>query len=244
MNAAQRTQAAELVFEVAVDEAAAAERAATYIADAARAAVRRQGRFALAVSGGRTPRRVWEILVKLELPWRQVHLAQVDERLASVASGARNFSTLEQDLLKYVPLPPQQIYPMPVDTADACAAARSYAQLLQKHLGTPPVFDLVHLGLGADGHTASLTPGDPVLDVADRDVALSCIYQGWRRMTLTFPILNRALRILWLVTGAHKADAVARLKAGDQTLPGARIRRAGAVVIADRAAAHLVGERP
>src|SRR5947209_6255990 len=126
---------------------------------------------------------------------------------------------------------------MPVESADLESARGQYAATLQQIAGTPAVLDLAHLGLGPDGHTASLVPGDPVLDVTDADVALTGIYQGRRRMTLTYPILNRSRRVLWLVTGASKADMLARLLRADPTIPAGRIRQDQAVVLADRAAA-------
>ena len=126
---------------------------------------------------------------------------------------------------------------MPVEEEDLEAAAASYARLLRHIAGSPPVLDLVHLGLGPDGHTASLVPGDPVLDITDRDVALTGIYQQRRRMTMTYPILNRARRVLWLVTGAEKAGMLARLQRGDASIPAGRVRRDATLVLADCAAA-------
>jgi 6-phosphogluconolactonase len=133
---------------------------------------------------------------------------------------------------------------MPMEASDLQAAAARYALTLQEIAGSPPVLDLVHLGLGPDGHTASLVPGDPVLDVADADVALTGVYQGRRRMTLTYPIINRARRILWLVTGSEKAPLLVRLRAGDPSIPAGRIRRDQALVVADRAAAEQLGPTP
>jgi 6-phosphogluconolactonase len=144
-------------------------------------------------------------------------------------------------LLEHAPLPPDHIYAMPVDEADLEAAARSYARTLEKIAGTPPVLDLAHLGLGPDGHTASLVPQDAVLNVTDRDVALTGLYQKRRRMTLTYPALNRSRRILWVVTGAEKAQMLVRLRDGDTSIPAGRIRREQALVLADQPAAAALG---
>ena len=128
---------------------------------------------------------------------------------------------------------------MPVESPDLEAAAVLYASMLQDIAGSPPVLDLAHLGLGPDGHTASLVPGDPVLEVTDADVAVTGgAYQGRRRMTLTYPMLNRSRRILWLVTGSEKVDMLARLRAGDRSIPAGRVTQDRAVVLADRAAAR------
>jgi len=126
---------------------------------------------------------------------------------------------------------------MPVESPDLKTAAAHYAQTIADVAGSPPVLDLAHLGLGADGHTASLVPGDPVLDITEADVGLTGIYQGRRRMTLTYPILNRARRVLWLVTGAEKAGMLGRLQDGDPSIPAGRVRRDCAVIFADLGAA-------
>ncbi len=128
---------------------------------------------------------------------------------------------------------------MPVDEPDLAGAAQSYGALLTRIAGSPPVLDVIHLGLGADGHTASLVPGDPALDVIDSDVAISNPYQGHRRMTLTYPILNRAEMIIWLVTGDAKASVLQRLIAGDALLPASRIRRDRATIVADKPTMRL-----
>jgi 6-phosphogluconolactonase len=148
---------------------------------------------------------------------------------------------LRESLLARAPLRPEQIYAMPVESADLDSAAQRYALTLREIAASPPVLDLAHLGLGPDGHTASLVPGDPVLKVTDSDVALTGVYQARRRMTLTYPILNRSRRILWLVTGDDKADALVRLRDGDASIPAGQVRRDQALVLADRAAAEKLG---
>ena len=130
---------------------------------------------------------------------------------------------------------------MPVESPDLNAAATQYVDALRAISGSPPVLDLVHLGLGPDGHTASLVPGDPVLDVTDTDVALTGPYQWRCRMTLTYPIINRARRILWLITGSDKARPLARLRDADRAIPAGRVRQDQALVLADRAAAGSLG---
>jgi 6-phosphogluconolactonase len=176
------------------------------------------------------------VLSREELPWDNMHIVQVDEREAPARHSDRNLKHLRESLLEHAPLRPEHIYAMPVESAEVETAAERYALTLQQIGGYPPVLDLAHLGLGPDGHTASLVPGDPVLHVTDADVALTQVYQGRRRMTLTYPILNRARRILWLVTGKDKVEALARLREGDVTIPAGRIQRADALVIADQAA--------
>lgn len=219
------------------DAPAAARAAADAIAAAARTATAERGRFVLAVSGGSTPRVMFRALGDEVLPWADVWVVQVDERAAPREHSDRNLTHLRANLLQRVPIPPGQWLPMPVENPALDAAARQYAEALERIAGVPPILDLVHLGLGADGHTASLVPGDPVLAVTDRDVAATGEYQGWRRLTLTFPILNRARTILWLVTGADKAAALGRLRAADPAIPAGRVRQDRALVLADRAAA-------
>jgi 6-phosphogluconolactonase len=226
-----------MTIEVLADADAVARGAAKRVASEASAAVAARGRFVLALSGGRTPWQMLRALAVEPLPWTKVRVVQVDERVAPAGDAARNLTQLRKCLIEYAPLPPEHIHAMPVEEGDLEAAAASYARLLQELAGSPPILDLVHLGLGPDGHTASLVPGDPVLDVTDRDVALTGIYQQRRRMTLTYPILNRARRILWLVTGTDKALMLPRLRNGDPTIPAGRVRQADALLLADRAAA-------
>jgi 6-phosphogluconolactonase len=225
-------------IEVLADPDAVAGRAATLVAGHARAAVRERGRFTFAVSGGHTPWIMLRALASEQVPWNEVHVVQVDERIAPADSDERNFKHLRESLLSHVPLPPANLHAMPVEAKDPAAAAADYARTLEGLAGAPPALDLIHLGLGPDGHTASLVPGDAVLEVDDVWVALTAgTYQGRRRMTLTYPVLDHARAVLWLVTGAEKVDALRRLQRRDQTIPAGRVRQDGAVVVADRAAA-------
>ncbi len=223
--------------EILAGAQAAAERAAEVIAADAREAVAARGRFVMAVSGGHTPWVMLRALAGRDVPWKGVHVVQVDERVAPAGDPDRNLTHLRESLLSHAPLPPDQIHAMPVESPDLEAAAAAYARTLESVSGAPPVLDLAHLGLGPDGHTASLVPGDPVLSVTDRDVAVTGVYMGRRRMTLTYPVLDRARRVLWLVTGAEKAPVFPRLTRGDPSIPAGRVRREAALVLADRAAA-------
>jgi 6-phosphogluconolactonase len=224
-------------IEVLPDADAVAQKGAEIIAAEARAAVKARGRFIVAVSGGRTPWQMLRALANEDVPWEGVNVVQVDERIAPAGESDRNLTHLYESLLEHAPLRPEQIYAMPVEEPELESAAERYAETLKNIAGSPPVLDLVHLGLGPDGHTASLVPGDPVLNVTDSDVALTGIYQGRRRITLTYPMLNRARRILWLVTRNDKVAALARLRDGDVSIPAGRIQRDNALVLADQAAA-------
>ena len=224
-------------IEVLADSDAVARKAAKVIAEEASAAVAARGRFIMAISGGRTPWQMLRALADEPVPWGQIHVVQVDERVAPAGDPDRNLTHIRESLLEHAPLPPEHIHAMPVEPEDLEAAAASYARLIEEIAGSPAVLDLAHLGLGPDGHTASLVPGDPVLDVTDRDVALTGVYQQRRRMTLTYPILNRSRRILWLVTGAEKVQMLARLQSEDGSIPAGRIRQDAALVLADRSAA-------
>jgi 6-phosphogluconolactonase len=224
--------------EVLEDADSVARAAAATIAADARAAIAAHGRFALAVSGGHTPWIMLRVLSQEEIPWAGVHVFQTDERVAPAGDPDRNLTHLRESLLRHAPLRPEQIHAMPVEAADLQAAATQYTLALREIAGSPPVLDLVHLGLGPDGHTASLVPGDAVLDVADKDVALTGFYQGRRRMTLTYPTINRARKILWVVTGSEKVEMLRRLREGDVSIPAGRVHREQALLLADRAAAE------
>ena len=226
-------------IDVLANADSVARKASAIIAQEARAAVAARGRFIVAVSGGRTPWMMLRELSHQDMPWEKVHVVQVDERVAPAGHPDRNLTHLYESLLKQARLPADRIYAMPVEISDLEAAAAQYAVTLQELAGSPSVLDLVHLGLGPDGHTASLIPGDPALDVTEADVAMTGVYQGRRRMTLTYPILNRSRCILWLVTGNEKAGMFARLRDGDLSIPAGLVHREQAIVLADRAAAGL-----
>ena len=226
-----------MTLEVLPDPQSTAERAAAIIAADARAAVAARGKFAMAVSGGHTPWVMLRALANDDVAWAAVQVFQVDERVAPDGDLDRNLTHLHESLLATAPIKREQIHAMPVTLPDLDAAAKQYAATLRQVLGTPPVLDLAHLGLGPDGHTASLVPGDSVLNITDADVAVTGVYMGHRRMTLTYPMLNRSRKILWLLTGTEKAAMLPRLQAGDPTIPAGRISSAQAAVLADKAAA-------
>ncbi len=225
-------------IRILADADSVAREAAAIIAGEARAAVAARGRFVVAFSGGHTPWQMLRVLAGEEVPWKYVHVVQVDERLAPAGDPDRNLTHLRESLLEHAPLRPEQLYAMPVEEKDLDAAARRYALTLREIAGSPPVLDLVHLGLGPDGHTASLVPGDVALDVTDADVALTGVYQRRRRMTLTYPIINRSRRVIWLVTGSEKAEMLVRLRNGDLSIPAGRVRGDQALLLGDRAAAE------
>ncbi len=226
-----------MIIEILADADVVAKTAAKLIAAEARTAVAERGRFVMAVSGGKTPWQMLRALANEEVPWAGVHIVQVDERIAPAGDPDRNLTHLRESLLSHAPLQEQQIYAMPVEETDLETAAASYARTLGEIAGTPPVLDLVHLGLGADGHTASLVPDDAVCEVTGRDVALTGVYQKRRRMTLTYPLINRARKILWVATGAEKVEMLGRLRQGDVSIPAGRIQSKSAVLLADLAAA-------
>jgi 6-phosphogluconolactonase len=217
-------------LEVCADEKAAGRRAAELVATAGAEAVAERNIFSFAMSGGRSP---WGMLAILgeqeEMPWDKTELFQVDERIASPGSEDRNLTHMVLGLSMDHQ---STLRPMPVTQRNLEAAAREYESSLPERL------DCVHLGLGPDGHTASLVPDDPVLEVSDRRVALTeTAYQGHHRMTLTYPALAEAGQIIWLVTGPKKVEPLRRLLDGDTSIPAARVENARMIVIADQAAA-------
>jgi 6-phosphogluconolactonase len=199
------------------------------IAEAGRAAARDGIRFSLALSGGTSPMRMFELLGDQRIDWDSTEIFQVDERIAPDGDPDRNLTHMRDHLPDAAVA---RLRPMPVTDDDVDVAAERYESSL------PAALDIIHLGLGPDGHTASLVPGDSVLDFTDRRVALTGgEYQGHRRMTLTYPALGAARRIFWLITGDDKRDPLTRLLAGDRSIPAGRVEAADALVLADRASA-------
>jgi 6-phosphogluconolactonase len=222
----------------AADAGAAAVLAAGELAAACRAAADERGIALIAVSGGETPWRMLEHWRALAQPWERIHVAQVDERVAPRGDPRRNLARLAQTLVADGPLPVANLRAMPVEQDDLRRAAARYQQQLEQIAGHPLTFDVVQLGLGTDGHTASLVPDDAVLEVMDRDVAMAGTYQGSCRMTLTYPALNRARQRLWLVTGAAKAARVRELLSGESAdrATCVQVRRRDSILVADREA--------
>ena len=210
------------------DAAAVSKAAAEHVAKAARDAVAERGVFSMAVSGGRSPWAMFADLAELDMPWESVELYQVDERIAPEGDPLRNLTHLREALGPQLPV---QIHPMPVNDDDPQRGARDYAGEL------PTTIDLIHLGLGPDGHTASLVPGDPILDVTDQLVAVTGgEYQGTHRMSMTYPELARTRQLLWLITGEDKREPLQQLLAGDPSIPAGRVTAPASVILADTAA--------
>jgi 6-phosphogluconolactonase len=206
---------------------AATARAADVIAERLRTAVSAKSRFCLALSGGSTPIPMFEALAPKPLPWDQVEIYQVDERVAPGGSRKRNLTAIQAAFGRTR----ARIVAMPVESDDLVGAAARYEEAL------PRAFDLIQLGLGLDGHTASLYPGDPVLDIVDRDVALCGPRQGLSRMTLTYRGLSKATEIIWLITGATRSIPLRRLCDQDEEMPAARVACERTRIITDEHAA-------
>ena len=225
-------------LEVASTAAVAAEVAARLIATVLGISIGRRTRASIALSGGNSPLPMLKALALEPLDWSAIHVYQVDERVVARGDSARNLGSLDEILVWRGPLPRRNLHPMWVDRADLNSAAESYASELAQVAGDPPILDVVHLGLGADGHTASLFPGDPALEIDDRSVGLTKEHNGHRRMTLTLPVLNRARSVVWFVTGADKAGVVGELYGGGAPFPAGRVSRRRAILVADQAAAR------
>lgn len=212
------------VERVATDQLAA--RAAVWLADRVWAALAERSVAHVAVSGGSTPAAMLATVATLPLPWADLHVWQVDERVAPDGDPARNARLLDP-----LAAAGATTHRMDVTGADLELAARRYAAGLADACGG--ILDVVHLGLGADGHTASWPPGDPVPGTTDRDVAVVGPYRGHRRMTLTVPVVNRARERLVLVAGADKAVAVGRFLTGDPAVPASMVTAIATTLLAD-----------
>ncbi len=206
---------------------------ADFVSACAREAIATRNSFTLALSGGSTPWRMLNALAEHDLPWERVHIAQVDERVAPDGDPDRNLTHIQEQFIDRIAIPPENVHAMPVNCANPDEGVNRYIDELSRLAGTPPVLDVVHLGLGSDGHTASLLPGDALLGTQGRDVGLTPSYQGWARMTLTYPIINRARNILWLITGVGKARMLDRLTRGDPGIPAGRVSARQATIITD-----------
>ncbi len=227
--------------EILVDGEALAQRAVDHLVRAAAQAIDERGQFVWAVSGGSTPRRMLQLLSeRRDLDWSRTHLFQVDERVAPDGDPDRNATMLDTELLTGVFTAhnaPAGIWLMPVTADDLSVAASEYQERMDEVTGSPVVFDLVQLGMGSDGHTASLIPGDPILAVDDRDVAMSEEYQGRIRMSFTWPVLDRAKELLWVIGGESKQRAVQQFLNNDPSIPATLPTQARATVLLDQAAA-------
>ncbi|MBI4697092.1 MAG: 6-phosphogluconolactonase [Gammaproteobacteria bacterium] len=224
----------ELPLDVAPDAAVAAARAASHIAERLRDGLASRGLATLALSGGSSPLPLYAALAEATLDWRHVHVFQVDERVVPRGDPARNLEAIARAFVAGGPLPAANLHAMPVESSDGCAA---YAGELARLAGDPPRLDVIQLGLGTDGHTASLFPGDEALAVGGRDVAFTGTLAGYRRMTLTYPALERARALVWFAPGAAKATPIAALVKGDRAIPAGRVARARARAFVDAAAA-------
>jgi 6-phosphogluconolactonase len=226
-------------IHVEADADTLALEAAAWIGEQARRAIAGRGMFSLALSGGRGPHGLFEALARERIDWARVHLFQVDERAAPLESPERNFRAIVALLVDRVAIPCEQLYPMPVARDDLEAAAADYAATLERVLGDGSVLDLVHLGIGEDGHTASLLPGDPACE-SGAPVIVSREYQGFRRLSLNYEVLSAARQRCWFVTGAAKSDVLVRAVDGDPGIPAGRISREDSWFFVDQAAGAML----
>jgi 6-phosphogluconolactonase len=220
-------------IDVAKDPEALAHRAAGWITDLAAAS---RGRFAICLSGGSTPRRLYQLLAESPyrdaLPWDRIHWFWGDERFVPWDDPDSNYGMVHAALLGRAPVPPANIHGIPTNGTPADAAA-AYERVLKSYYGsesvdpTRPLFDIQILGLGQDGHTASLIPGTSVLEERHRWVAEVIGGRPEPRITLTYPALESSRHTAFLLAGAEKRETLARALAGDQALPAARLRPVG-----------------
>jgi 6-phosphogluconolactonase len=232
------------VIDSGGDAEALASRVARFIAARASSA---SERFGLCLSGGSTPRRVYELLgtkdVRAMLDWQKVHLFWGDERFVPPDHRDSNFRMAREALIDHVPVPAAQVHPIPTNSGTPERAAALYEATLQGFYGSKtldperPLFDVTLLGLGEDGHTASLFPGTKALDERDAWVTSSIGVKPEPRISLTYPALQSSRVILFVVAGEKKRDILARVLANDMTLPAARLATRGTIrIFADSAA--------
>ena len=224
--------------------------AAEIFVNEAQRAVAERGRFSVLLSGGDTPQRTYELLAEMPLreqvPWDCVHVFWGDERCVAVDDPRSNYRMARKALLENVPLPESQIHPI-YHAGSPQQAAASYSKTLRSHFDSvPPCFDLVYLGIGDDGHTASLFPGSPALDEQERWTAVTRRPgESIERITLTAPLINQAALIVFMVSGAGKAEVLYNVldnTSCGQVLPASLIRPEKGVIrwLVDREAAALL----
>ena len=214
-----------------------AEKAAQYIEEKIRTAILTKGSFTMAISGGKTPWQMLKILAKAKLRWEKVFLFQVDERVAPDGNEERNLTQLFKSIEGSGIMTRINVFPMHVISENLEEETKAYAEAIEK-VAENGELDLIHLGMGSDGHTASLIPGDSVCEVAGAAIAMTTQpYQGRMRMTMTYPLINRAKEILWLVTGEEKAEMLQRLLQQDPSIPAGKVNPTHATIFADKAAA-------
>lgn len=210
-----------------------AKEAASYIADRIRENIARKGHFTFAISGGRTPWAMIKELAKEDLPWEKTFLFQVDERIAPDTHPDRNLTQLFKVIEGSKLVLRLNIFPMRVNAEDLSEACADYESHINRMTGNGKL-DLIHLGIGTDGHTASLVPDDPILEVMEKGVDITGnAYQGRLRMSLTYPLINQAEKILWVITGEEKAEMLNRLLHKDQSIPAGKIDQHHAIVLTE-----------
>ena len=218
------------------DLTALSEATAAWIADALRDTAAARGRASFVLSGGSTPQLLYELLAtrfKDRIPWRQIHAFWSDERYVPHDDPRSNYRMARVSLLDRVPIPDDQVHPMTTHFPAPGDAAREYEDVVTRFFsGGPATFDVMLLGLGADGHTASVFPGSPALTSGRVAVAVTAPAEPPERLTLTMPVLARSRRVGMLVAGASKAAAVAASLSGrDPNLPGAVLGRTASSLV-------------
>ena len=237
-------------FTVLPDPVAVAVATADHFAATVRRAIEDRGIARVALSGGSTPKQVYPLLLEPArrdaVEWSRVEFFWGDERVVPPDHPESNFGAVYGTLISQLPgVRPDRVHRMPAEAEDLDAAALSYESELRLAFGArgdePPAFDLIWLGMGPDGHTASLFPDSTALDETQRWVvaAWAPAQEAWR-MTLTFPVLRAARQTLFVVSGADKAEALERVRAGDEKLPAARVTGEGVDWLVDAAAAARV----